>query len=169
MAPFLAARFGVPWADLDAEIVRAAGRPIGALFAAEGEAGFRAREHGALRIAFAAGGGLVLACGGGVVAHAPSREALRGGATVVWLRVAPATAASRLGRDGLAARPLLAAPNGAGTEEAGAAALASLLAARAPLYAAAADLEVETDGRDAAACVEAAEAALRERWANFGS
>jgi shikimate kinase len=169
VAPGLAARLGCPWADLDADVERAAGRTIGGLLEREGEAAFRARELEALRTVLAAGGPLVLACGGGVVTHAPSCEALRAGATVVWLRVSPGFAASRLGPDGLAARPLLAAAGGAVSAAAGEAALAALLDVRAALYAAAADVTVETDGRGVDESAEEAAAVLRKRWANSES
>ena len=40
----VARRLGHPFLDLDVEIERRAGRSVAAIFAAEGEAGFRARE-----------------------------------------------------------------------------------------------------------------------------
>lgn len=169
VAPLLAARLGVAAADLDAAVERAAGRTAAAIFADEGEAAFREHEARALRAALEDEGGVVIACGGGVTTHGASRALLRGRATVVWLRISPALAARRLGPAGLAARPLIAAAGGASSEEAGAAALAALLAAREADYAAAADVAVETGGRTAAEAAEAAEAALRERWAGSAS
>ena len=48
LGKLLAGRFGVPFEDLDDSIVRAAdGKSIPAIFADEGEAGFRARERAA--------------------------------------------------------------------------------------------------------------------------
>jgi shikimate kinase/3-dehydroquinate synthase len=44
----IATRHGVPFVDLDDAIEAAAGRPISAIFEAEGEAGFRARERAAI-------------------------------------------------------------------------------------------------------------------------
>jgi hypothetical protein len=44
----LAGRLGVPFIDLDAEIERATGSSVADIFAAEGEAAFRAREAAAL-------------------------------------------------------------------------------------------------------------------------
>jgi shikimate kinase len=171
VAPLLAARLGLPWRALDREIERTAGRTIADLLGGDGEESFRAREHAALRAALDAAEALVIDCGGGVVSHAASRAALRAGAAVVWLRVTPETAAARLGRAGLAARPLLAAAM-AGTApgaDAGKGALRALLAARAVLYEAASDVVVETEGRDPAAVADAAASALRERWASFES
>ena len=52
LGKFLAERFGVPFEDLDDSIVWAAGgTSIPDIFAAEGEAGFRARERAALEAA----------------------------------------------------------------------------------------------------------------------
>ena len=49
LGKLLAGRFGVPFEDLDDSIVLAAGgKSIPAIFADEGEAGFRARERAAL-------------------------------------------------------------------------------------------------------------------------
>lgn len=145
MAPLLAERLGCSWADLDDRIARAAGAPVPELLRRTGEAAFRAAEEAALREALGDGEtrppGLVLACGGGVVAREPSRALLRRRAFVVWLRVTPGTAAARLGPAGAAARPLL---DGAGPL---AGRIESLLLDRALLYGAAAHAEVETDGR----------------------
>ncbi|HEU4333349.1 MAG TPA: shikimate kinase [Candidatus Eisenbacteria bacterium] len=169
VAPLLAARLGVAAADLDEAIERAAGRPVAAIFADAGEASFREAEARALAAALARDEGVVIACGGGVTTSEASRSLLRARATVVWLRISPALAARRLGPSGLAARPLIAAAGGAASEAAGAAALAALLAAREGHYATAADVVVETGGRTAEAAAEAAEAALRERWAGSAS
>ena len=45
LGKLLARRLARPFVDLDAEIEKAAGRSIPAIFAAEGEAGFRARRR----------------------------------------------------------------------------------------------------------------------------
>jgi ATP-dependent Clp protease ATP-binding subunit ClpC len=67
LGKFLAGRFGVPFEDLDDTIVGAAdGKSIPAIFADEGEAGFRARERAALEAACAASGHVV-ALGGGAL------------------------------------------------------------------------------------------------------
>jgi shikimate kinase len=79
-----AARLGRPFLDLDAAVVAAAGRSVAAIFAAEGEAGFRAREAAALRGALA-DGDRVLATGGGVVELAENRALLRASGFVVLL------------------------------------------------------------------------------------
>jgi shikimate kinase len=165
VAPLLGARLGVPWDDLDAVIERAAGRSVPEILRGEGEAAFRARERLALEAALAPGpAGFVLACGGGVVTHGPSREALHAASTVVWLRVGPAVAAARLGPLGAAERPLLAASGEALDPDAAAARLTALLEAREPLYRLASHVVVETDGRTPEQVAEAAGAALRGLW-----
>lgn len=140
MAPLAAARLGFPWIDLDAEVERAAGRPVAALFAEDGGAAFRALEDQALeRVLADARPGVVLACGGGVVTTPAARKRLRSRAFVVWLRVSAERAAVRLGGAGAAQRPLLRASP---AREA----LQTLLRERAPLYEASADAVVDTDG-----------------------
>jgi shikimate kinase len=190
VAPLLAARLGCSWADLDERIARAAGVAVPELLRREGEARFRAVEEEALRAALrgateARGGagaadgadaprpetaasrpGLVLACGGGVVARPESSALLRQQAFVVWLRVAPETAAARIGRAGAAERPLL---DGAGSV---AMRIEALLRRRAPLYAAVAHAAVETEGRTAEAVageVQRAWEERAERWGTSGS
>ena len=138
VAPLAAARLGFPWLDLDADIERAAGRPIAALFA-EGGAEFRALEAEALERALAdPRPGLVLACGGGIVTAPAARKRLRARAFVVWLRVSPERAAARLGENA-DQRPLL---RGAPARET----LEAMLGERAPQYEVSADAVIDTDG-----------------------
>lgn len=146
VAPLAAARLGFPWVDLDAEVARVAGRSIASFFEAGEEAAFRALEARTLEQALTGKRpGVVLACGGGVVTIPETRALLRARGFVVWLRVSPERALARLGPEGIAGRPLLA-----GAGDAGAAsspeALAALLRDRAPLYEAAADAVIDTDG-----------------------
>ena len=64
----LAARLGRPFADLDSEIEKAAGKTVAKIFEDEGEAAFRLRETETLRqLLAAAPGDLVLALGGGTL------------------------------------------------------------------------------------------------------
>nr|WP_245354527.1 shikimate kinase [Brachybacterium sacelli] len=92
----LAARLDLPFEDLDALIVGAAGRSIPDLFATDGEDGFRALEASVLESALTASSG-VLALGGGAVMHPDSRQRLRGG-PIVLLEIDEPVAAERLGR-----------------------------------------------------------------------
>lgn len=120
----LAARLGRAFVDVDARIEADAGQSIPALFAAEGETGFRRRESDALRAALA-GTSAVIATGGGAVLDAGNRAAMRAAGTVVYLAVDPATQLARLRGD--TGRPLLQTADPART-------LAALQAQREPLY-----------------------------------
>src|SRR5712671_5994384 len=133
VAPLAAARLGFPWVDLDAEIARAADRPIAGLFEERGGAEFRVLEAEALER-------VLLEARPGIVTAAATRKRLTALAFVVWLRVSPGAAAARLGAEGASVRPLLR--GGAPRET-----LEALLRDRAPLYQAAADAVIDTEGR----------------------
>jgi shikimate kinase/3-dehydroquinate synthase len=126
VGPAVAARLGVPFVDTDAEIERAAGEPIRAIWAREGEAGFRAREA-ALARALLDGTPRVVAFGGGAVTDPQTRRLAIDRALVVTLTASPETVVARAGaiRD----RPNLAS----GVEPMARA--RELLAARAEAYA----------------------------------
>ena len=140
----LADRLGKRFVDLDEEIVRAAGRSIPALFAAEGEDGFRAREA-EQTARFAREGRQVLSCGGGVVKRPENLRALRQNGVVLFID-----------------RPLDALTVGGGRPlSTSAEALKTMEAQRRPLYLAAADAVIpnETTVADAvAAALEALDA-----------
>jgi shikimate kinase len=132
----LAAVLGRSFVDLDEAVVADAGRPVEAIFAAEGEDGFRERETDALRRVLAGTVGVVLATGGGVVTRERNRALLARRSVVVWLDADVAELAARVGDgDG---RPLLAGDP--------VARLAALDADRRPAYEACADLAVTTTG-----------------------
>ena len=140
----LADRLGKRFVDLDEEIVRAAGRSIPDLFAAEGEDGFRARES-EQTARFAREGRQVLSCGGGVVKRPENLRALRQNGVVLFID-----------------RPLDALTVGGGRPlSTSAEALKTMEAQRRPLYLAAADAVIpnETTVADAvAAALEALDA-----------
>jgi len=143
VAALLARSLGRSSVDLDRVVEREAGRPIAALFAAEGEERFRDRESRALAEVLRGTAPVVLACGGGVLGRAANRELLSARARVVWLTVRPEEAADRLGPVGWSERPLL---RGTPDPEP----LRELLDRRAAAYAEAAHHRVATDGRTAA-------------------
>ena len=117
----LAGRLGVPFIDLDVEIEGADGRGITEIFAAEGEAGFRAREARALQAA-SAHDPAVIACGGGVVLEPANRITLRNTGTCVFLDVPLEVLETRVSPD--ADRPLIRSKGD----------LERLLGEREPLY-----------------------------------
>ncbi|RMI38096.1 shikimate kinase [Streptomyces triticirhizae] len=100
----IAGRLGVELRDTDADVERAAGKPIPEIFLEDGEPRFRAWEAEAVRRAVAEHTG-VLALGGGAVLD-PATRALLLGLPVVFLDVALAEAVRRVGLD--VPRPLLA-------------------------------------------------------------
>lgn len=89
----LADRMGVPFLDTDQLIEATAGQSIPAIFAAEGESGFRRRERAVC--ASLAGAQGVIATGGGVVLDPANVAALREHARVVWLAAPPEELAVR--------------------------------------------------------------------------
>ena len=99
-----AAALRAPFVDLDTEIARHAGKPIPVIFQEDGEAAFRVLESGCARLAFAREPAVV-AAGGGFAEDAANRAAAHAAGVTVYLEVAPATAAARLGGSG--GRPLL--------------------------------------------------------------
>jgi shikimate kinase len=130
----LSERLGLQLFDTDRMVEEAAGQPIADLWDAEGEEGFRAREHDAVLHA-CAGSGRVIACGGGAVLEIRNYGILKGAGTLVYLRAPAAVLHERVGI--ALDRPLL--------REEGA--FDKLLAERQPAYESAADLIVDTDGR----------------------
>ncbi len=133
----LADRLGWAFADLDDLVTRAAGRTVGEIFAAEGEAGFRRRESGAVR-EVAGQRRVVVATGGGAACREDNLTAMLAAGRVVALTVSPEEAIRRAG--GASGRPLLdgkADPVGEAQR---------LLEVRRPFYDRA-HLRIETEGR----------------------
>lgn len=129
----LAARLGLVFIDVDANIVAAAGQSIPEIFAAEGEAGFRDREAQALTDAIAATPA-VIATGGGAVLRQANRTAMQAAGYVVYLHVDAAEQLRRIHGD--RNRPLLG-------NDAPAQRLADLQTLREPLYRQIADCVID--------------------------
>ncbi len=142
VARLLSQRWQVPWWDADAEVERRAGRSIKEIFAADGEAGFRAHEERAVAELMRGPAGVV-ALGGGAILSAANREAIRS-AVVVWLTANAKTLDARISGDPItrSQRPDLTADGGLSEIEA-------ILREREPLYRAAADHIVSTEGKTA--------------------
>jgi shikimate kinase len=101
----LAERLGWAFVDPDREVELAEGLDIPAIFRARGEAAFRKLEAEQVAAALE-GERVVVAPGGGWLAQPGARASVPPETVVVWLQVAPAEAARRLGQDS-AQRPLL--------------------------------------------------------------
>jgi shikimate kinase len=100
----LAHRLKLPFADGDVEIEEAAGMTVSEIFAALGEAEFRAGEARVIR-RLLEGPPLVLATGGGAMMNPETRALLKERADTVWLRADLAVIAERVARRDT--RPLL--------------------------------------------------------------
>jgi shikimate kinase len=148
LARRLALKLGWPWIDADVELELRAGKSIAAIFADEGEGGFRDLESAVLAD-LAERQRTVIALGGGVVLRPQNREVLRAAGKVVWLTASPETLWERIAADTTTAarRPNLTA--GGGITE-----ITHLLGQRFPFYRECADLEVDTEDKTPAEVVD---------------
>lgn len=131
----LAERLGYAYLDSDEEVQRRTGLTVPEIFAARGEAAFRAEEKQVLIDALRSARPAVVSVAGGAVLDPDSRTRIRAGGTVVWLRAEIDTLAERVGAGH--GRPLL------GDDPAEA--LDRLYQQRRPLYAGLADLVVDVE------------------------
>ncbi len=139
VAPLVAQTLGWRVIDLDDLIEEAAGKPVPAVFADEGEGGFRLREMEALRAACRESE-VVVATGGGVVLAEENRRLMAESGFVACLEARPQTIVSRLRQPAEreeSERPLLRGADPLGR-------ILQLKAQRQPLYALA-DATVHTD------------------------
>jgi shikimate kinase len=141
LARLLAEQLGWAWVDADVAVEARAGKPIARIFAEDGEPVFRdleAQVTGEL----CRRDRLVLAAGGGAPLRPETREAMRAGATVVWLTARPETIHARMAGDATTAtrRPSL-------TDRQAMDEIVHLLAIREPVYRQTAHLEVDTEGK----------------------
>ncbi len=119
----LAERTGMELVDMDSIIEERAGRAISAIFATDGEAGFRKLER-ALAHELSQREGLIISTGGGVVLDPDNMADFKNNGLVVCLTASPATILQRLEND--TTRPLL---SGDKKEQ-----ISGILATRRPLY-----------------------------------
>ena len=150
----LAAHFGLPFVDLDAEIEAHTGAGVPLIFDIEGEPGFRRREA-ALLDECSTREGVVLATGGGAILDTNNRALLSARGFVVWLQTDVAQQLQRLERD--RHRPLLQA---ADRRER----LQAMAQARDPLYAGIADLIVPSHPHTPAHAAEQIAQELDRCW-----
>ena len=130
----LAARLGIPFADADTEIEKAAGMSIADIFARHGEADFRSGEARVIARLLESGP-QVLATGGGAFMNVKTRDAIRAKGVSIWLKAEFEVLLRRISKR-RNERPLLQTDDPAET-------LRTLLAEREPIYAQA-DLTVHS-------------------------
>ena len=150
----LAKAWGLTFVDLDHAIEARAGVNIPAIFASEGEPGFRQREREALAEVLAREA-CVLATGGGAVLDTDNRALMRQRGFVVHLQIDVEEQLARLASD--QSRPLLA---GVDRTEV----LTRLATARAPLYAEVADLTFSPTGMGRTEAAERLAERLELHW-----
>jgi shikimate kinase len=137
----LAQKLGRIFIDMDQLLVTSAGREIDCWVRLEGWQSFR-RAESELIEALAFRQRLVVATGGGVVMAPGNREALKRGFFTIWLKAEMETIRSRILADPASESnrpPLSELPM---DEE-----IRSLLSEREPLYAEAADVGIDTEGK----------------------
>lgn len=132
----LARLLGLPFADADQEIERAASYSITEIFERFGEAEFRRGEREVMQ-RLLRGHAKVLASGGGAFIQPDVRKMVKESAISVWLKADLKTLVDRTGRTNH--RPLLRVADPG-------ARLRQLMDQRYPIYAEA-DITVETDGQ----------------------
>lgn len=142
IAQELARSYGYTVVDTDACIVKEQGMTVNEIFAAKGEEEFRRIETALIRDKLLDMKGIAVSCGGGMPLREENRTLLRQVGTVIWLQTSVPELMKRLRGD--TTRPLLACDDPQ-------ARVRALLAERAPLYEAAADYRVVTDGKKTAA------------------
>jgi shikimate kinase len=140
VAQILAERLGWSWTDADAVLEARHARNIRAIFAEEGESGFREKES-AILDEIVRLDRQVIATGGGIILKPENRRRLRSAGCVVWLMGDANTLWKRVQQDVTTQerRPQLTV---GGKDE-----IEELLRTREPLYRECADLMVDTTDR----------------------
>ncbi len=149
----LARRLRVPFVELDRRIEEAANLSLAELFSLHGEAYYRRLERDVLKTVLDEQRPIVLAAGGGIVTTPETYALLRRATLTVWLRASPEDHWNRVLRQG-DRRPMTDHPQAMSD-------LRALLAAREPLYAAAAHT-IDTSGRAIDAIVESIAGVARQ-------
>ena len=154
----LATLLGSEFIDSDAEIEKRTGVDIRYIFDKEGEARFRERERDVIADLTALEG-VVIATGGGVILDPANRERLAQTGTVVYLETTLDTLVRRT--KAAKTRPLL-------MNDDPRAVLERMMLIRRPLYENAADLRIETTGRQVRAVAADIQQRLRDSVAKHG-
>ena len=127
----------IPFIELDHEIEKQTGMPLGEIFSLYGQSGFRGIERRALERALASHDRLILSVGGGIVTEKETFDYLLANCYTVWIKAQPEEHMSRVMAQG-DFRPI--AGSNRAMED-----LRRILEAREPLYRKA-DLYLDTTG-----------------------
>ena len=141
----VARRKGVPFVELDEEIVREAQMTLSTIFEIHGEAYYRTMERDVLRRLLDSNEPLVIATGGSIVTDAETWGLLRSRARTIWLKATPREHWDRVVEQG-DVRPMRGRPRAMNE-------LRQLLVTRTPLYEQA-SVTVDTSGRTVSDVVE---------------
>jgi shikimate kinase len=137
VARLLAEKLGMEVVSLDREIVRRAGRSVREIVAQHGWSQFRDLESAVTRDV-SERDSIIIDAGGGVILRRENVESLRRGGKLFWLRASVPVIVARI--EAGTERPPLT-PGKSFTEE-----VEEVLRERTPLYEAAADHQIDTDG-----------------------
>ncbi len=81
----LSEKLGIPFFDLDEQIVNHAAKPITEIFAADGEEHFRLMEKDLLHLISESHDSFVMSCGGGTPCYFNNIDYMKQSGTVVWI------------------------------------------------------------------------------------
>lgn len=141
----LSERLGYSFLDTDHLIEKNTGLTIPEIFSSGGEDEFRRLESIALRDALGRDN-VIISCGGGIILREENRTELKTRAFVVYLRVTPQEAFTRVGKSGHK-RPLLKVEDPQ-------AQISRLMREREPLYLEVADIVIDTTGQEKSAVAD---------------
>lgn len=154
LGSMLAKETGNRFVELDNEIEKDTGMPLGEIFSLYGQSGFRAIEKRTLERMLKESGRAVISVGGGVVSEEETFDFLLSHCFTVWIKARPEEHMSRVTAQG-DFRPMAA--NNQAMED-----LRRILDAREPLYRKA-DLLLDTSGTSVEESFAKLKAALQEK------
>lgn len=129
--------FSMEQVEMDERIEEQAGMKISEIFRVHGEKAFRDMETEFLR-GLCCRGGLAVSCGGGVPLRKENVELMKNSGKVIFLTASPQTIYERV--KGSSDRPLLEGKKNTD-------AIREMIEIRRPIYEAAADFRISTDGK----------------------
>ena len=144
VATYLERVHGIPRIEMDRDIEADCGKTVSRIFAEDGEEFFRDKETLLLK-KIAEKDEIVISCGGGVPLRSENVKIMKTSGKIVYLKASPETILSHVSRSDR--RPLLEGKKN--VEEIG-----RMMDVRVPIYEAAADVGITTDGKSVAEVAE---------------